>query len=115
MRGSQWWDGSASWLALANPEYQSLDMTWLASHHLVLSAITHVTVFWEVSFCLLIWSRLTRPVMLLLALAVHTGIALCLGMVTFGCIMLIANLAFISPETTRRCLDRLFRCRAGKT
>jgi hypothetical protein len=114
MRGSEWWDGSASWLALANPEYQSLDMTWLASHHLVLSTITHVTVLWETSFCLLIWPRLTRPLMLLMAVVVHAGIALCLGMVTFGCIMLIANLAFISPQATQGCLGRLLRGRAGQ-
>jgi len=113
MRGMEWWDGSASWFALANSEYQSLDMTWLASHHLALSAITHLTVFWETFYCLLIWPRLTRPVMLTLAIVVHGGIALCLGMVTFGCVMLIANLAFLSPATVDKIMRRLRRGRAG--
>ena len=113
MRGVEWWDGSASWFALANPEYQSLDMTWLASHHLILSAITHLTVFWETFYCLLIWPRLTRPVMLALAVVIHGGIALCLGMVTFGCVMLIANLVFLSPATTDRLLRRLRQGRGG--
>jgi len=113
MRGMEWWDGSASWFALANHEYQSLDMTWLASHHLVLSGITHLTVFWETFYCLLIWPRLTRPVMLTLAVVVHSGIALCLGMVTFGCVMLIANLAFLSPATTDKILRRLRQGRGG--
>ena len=106
MRGSEWWDGSASWWALANPEYQSLDMTWLAPHIMILSAITHVTVFWETFYCVLIWHRLTRPVMLMLAVLVHGSIALCMGMVTFGCIMLVANLAFIAPSTIDAWIQR---------
>jgi hypothetical protein len=113
MRGVEWWDGSASWFTLANPEYQSLDMTWLASHYLILSAITHLTVFWETFYCLLIWPRLTRPVMLGLAVVIHGGIALCLGMITFGCVMLIANMAFLSPATTDKFVSRLLRGRAG--
>ena len=113
MRGLAWWDGSASWLALANPEYQTVNMTWLASHPLILAAITHVTVFWETFYCLLIWPRLTRPLVLSLALIVHVGIALVLGMFTFGCVMLIANLSFISPQVTDRSLPRLWRGRGG--
>ena len=113
MRGADWWNGSASWFALANPEYQSIDMTWLASHHLILSAMTHTTVFWETFYCLLIWPRLTRPLVLLMAILVHGGIALCMGMITFGCVMLIANLAFISPHTTDRFLSWFWRGRAG--
>ena len=33
-----------------------------------------------------------------MAVAVHGGIAICLGMKTFGLVMLIANLAFVPPE-----------------
>ena len=42
--------------------------------------MTHITVLWEVGFCVLIWPRLTRPLMLVLAIALHAGIGLCLGM-----------------------------------
>jgi hypothetical protein len=60
LRGDMWWDGSAVWFALANAEYQSLDLTWLARFR---------------------WA-----------------IALALGMPTFGLAMIIANLAFVSPD-----------------
>ena len=39
---------------------------------------------------------------LALAVAVHGGIATCLGMPTFGLAMIIANLAFVSDSTWRR-------------
>ena len=101
LTGPAWWDGTALWMALGNMEYQSLDMTWLADWPRSINLMTHVTVYWEILYCALIWPRLTRPVMLLLAIPLHMGIAICLGMVTFGLVMLIANLAFVPPEFVR--------------
>ena len=106
MRGETWWDGLAMWLAAANWEYQSLDLTWIGAMPLLFAFLTHVTVFWETFYCVLIWPRLTRPIMLTLAVCVHGGIAIFLGMITFGTAMLIGNLAFVSPRTVERVVDR---------
>ena len=85
------------WLSIANYEYQSVDLTWLADWPLLLAFLTHLTVLFELFYCALVWNRLTRPVVLLAAVAMHLGIATCLGMATFGMAMLIGNLAFIPP------------------
>jgi hypothetical protein len=98
MRGEQWWDGSAVWFAAANLEYQSVSLTWLVRQPWLIALLTHITVFWETFYPVLIWPRLTRPIFLAMAIAVHGGIAIFLGMPTFGLAMLIGNLAFISPE-----------------
>ena len=113
MRGETWWDGSALWYAVANLEYQSLDMTWLVHWPILIALVTHVTVFWETFYCVLIWPRLTRPIFLLLAIVVHGGIALSLGMITFGLAMLIGNLAFVSPKTVDRAVARVRNVGAG--
>lgn len=105
--GESWWDGTALWGAFANQEYQTCDMTWMASSLVLLNILTHVTLFWEVSYSALIWNRQARPLMLILAIPLHLGIALCMGMVTFGLMMLVANLAFVSPETVRRIAARI--------
>ena len=68
--------------------------------------LTHATVYWELSYCALVWPRLTRPLVIAMAVAVHLGIALFLGMMTFGLVMIIANVAFVSPALVRRILDR---------
>src|SRR5688500_7107778 len=73
----------------------------MVRHRWLLALLTHVTVFWETFYCFLIWPRLTRPICLLFALFIHGGIALFLGMKTFGLAMLIGNLAFIAPELVR--------------
>jgi hypothetical protein len=100
-RGPTWWDGTAMWLAFANLEYQSLDMTWTVHYPWLLALLAHVTVFWETFYCFLVWPKLTRPIVLGLAVLVHLGIAVCLGMKTFGLAMIIGNIAFVYPETVR--------------
>ncbi|MFO0867544.1 MAG: HTTM domain-containing protein [Pirellulales bacterium] len=98
LKGSMWWDGSAVWFAFANYEYQSLDMTWMAAWPWAIALLTHTTVFWETFYPVLVWPRATRPIMIFLAVCVHGGIALCLGMKTFGLAMIIANMAFLPPS-----------------
>lgn len=97
LRGETWWIGDAFWYSIANYEYQSMDMTWMARYPTIMSAISHVTVFWETFYCALVWPKLSRPIAIGLAVVVHGGIALFLGMPTFGIAMIIANMAFI-PE-----------------
>lgn len=102
-RGEMWWDGTALWFAVSNLEYQSLDIAWLAARHpRIASALTNLTVFWEIFYCALVWPRLTRPLVLLMAVAVHGGIAIALGMLTFGTMMIVANAVFVSPEWVRQ-------------
>ncbi len=104
LEGQAWWDGYAMWMGFANYEYQTLDMTWLARYPFVWNAITHVTVIWEMFYCVLIWNRWLRPIMLFLAVLLHVGIGLCMGMWTFALIMIVGNAAFLSPAFVRRIL-----------
>lgn len=105
LQGPAWWSGVAVWGGIANQEYQTLDLTWLADWPLLINFLTHITVVWELSYCVLIWSRWTRPLVLLGAIGMHLGIVTALGMPTFGLAMLIANLAFVSPALLRKLGD----------
>ncbi|MGN6546500.1 MAG: HTTM domain-containing protein [Aureliella sp.] len=105
LRGDFWWEGSAMWWSIVNYEYQSLDVTWLGRSPFLIALVTHATVFWETFYAALVWPRLTRPLVLAMAVLVHGGIALFLGMPTFGTIMIVANLAFIEPETMGRWVE----------
>jgi hypothetical protein len=105
LEGATWRLGTALWWSAANYEYQSIDLTWLANWPMLVAALTHVTVFWEMYYCALVWNRFTRPIALWLAVLIHGGIALFMGMITFGVAMIIANLAFVRPETVRRWFD----------
>jgi hypothetical protein len=102
LQGVSWWDGTAMWRAFANLEYQSTDMTWLSRHPSWVNVMTHVSVLWEVAFAFLIWRPRWRPLMLAGAVALHVGIGLCLGMWTFGLIMLVGCASFLPGEAVRR-------------
>jgi hypothetical protein len=104
--GESWWDGTAMWGAFANYEYQSIDMTFLAAHPLLVHFLTHLTIAWECSYAALVWPKWTRPIVIALAVPLHMGIALAMGMMTFGLAMLIGNLAFVSPQLVRAIFDR---------
>lgn len=97
-RGTSWWDGTAMWYSAGNYEYQSLDLTWIASYPRLGSFLSQATLFWEVSYIALVWPRLTRPIVLAMAVAVHVGIASFLGMITFGTMMVAANMIFVRPD-----------------
>jgi hypothetical protein len=114
LQGEAWWTGEAMWRAVANLEYQSADMTWLAWHPRLLDLATHVSVLWEVSFCVLIWRPRLRPAVLAGAVVLHVGIGACLGMWTFGLIMLVGCASFLPNEVVRRLVAALApgRCRA---
>ncbi len=102
LQGEAWWNGNATWLALANYEYQSMDMTWLAHFPRLLEIITHITIAWEVSFSFLVWPQRSRWLMLTVGTGMHLGIGMFLGMWTFGSIMIFSYLSFASAEWLRR-------------
>lgn len=102
LQGITWWNGQALWGAVASYEYQTVDLTFLAGQMWLVNLLTWGTVAWEASYPFLIWHRLTRPLMLGAAVAVHLGIGMFMGMMTFGIAMIIGNLAFVPPQVFRR-------------
>jgi hypothetical protein len=109
LQGAAWWTGEAMWRAFANLEYQSIDMTWLAWHPRLLEFVTHVSVLWELTFCALVWRPRLRPLVLAGAVVLHVGIGACLGMWTFGLIMLVGCTSFLPTNAVRSWVDSFNR------
>jgi len=105
-RGQTWWDGMAVWFSVSNYEYQSIDVTWLSRYPWLFAALSHLTLFWEIFYCAAVWPKRTRPLVLAMAVGVHGGIALFLGMITFGLMMIAANIIFVDPDWLRRLVGR---------
>ena len=102
--GASWWEGTALWGAIANDQYRTLDLRGLAGHPLLVNALTLATLWWEVAYAALVWPRLTRRLCLAMAVLVHLGIGLAMGMMEFGLAMITANLAFVPAATFARLL-----------
>ncbi|MEO2025328.1 MAG: HTTM domain-containing protein [Fuerstiella sp.] len=118
LKGDTWWTGEAMWQVMANQEYQTLDLTWMAWVPWLPYLIAHITVVWEVFFCVLIWNQRLRPLLLAIGTGMHFGIGAFLGMWTFGLIMTYGYFAFGNPQWWRRRLSlsgRRHRDRSDET
>lgn len=97
LQGETWWTGEALWLAAASLDYQSNDLTWIASFPWLYQLLTVGTWVWELFFSVLIWQSRWRPLMLSLGVLMHLGIGMFMGMWTFGLAMIFLYVAFVPP------------------
>lgn len=110
LKGDTWFTGEAMWNVMANLEYQTTDLTWMAHVPWLPYLVAHVTVIWELFFCVLVWNRTLRPLVLLIGTGMHFGIGAFLGMWTFGLAMTFCYFAFSNPAAWRQGWNRFF-CR----
>jgi hypothetical protein len=115
--GGTWWSGTAVWWTLANYEFAPLrlpiyyeSLRWLTQHRLVweiaMSAGVFGTLALEISFPYLVWKRELRWLMVLGSVMLHTFIAVFMGLVTFGLLMVALALSFVPPEAVHRLLEK---------
>jgi hypothetical protein len=83
-----------------------VDLTGLSgmglSFEYFVNFLTHAIVLYELCFVFLIWNPLAQPILLILGALMWIGLALIGGSVSFAVLMLIATLAFLSPEMLRK-------------
>jgi hypothetical protein len=107
LQGAAWWQGTAVWWLMARPDSRMVDLTGLSHMGLafeyLVNFLTHAIVLYELCFVLLIWNAVARPLLLVIGVGVWVGLALVSGWVSFNLLMLVATLAFLSPEGLRSC------------
>jgi hypothetical protein len=122
LQGPAWWSGVAVWGTMANYEFSPMNLQiynaflrFISQHRwlweLVMTGGSYFTLVFEVGFAFLVWNPRLRWTMVLAAVLMHMGIALCMGLVTFSLMMLTLVLAFVPSSAVRELLWRL----GGKT
>jgi hypothetical protein len=108
LQGSLWQSGMALYYILQSDSFSLpvLHDVVVAVPALAMCA-TYVTLGFQLCFPTLIWFDRTRPFVIAVGIALHAGIALGMGLLFFGLIMLISYLLFIREETAARVLRRL--------
>jgi hypothetical protein len=99
-----WWKGEALWWLIARTETRLVDLTWLHQHPFAINLWTHATVTLTLVFGVLVWNRLARPLLLGLTVVFWVPLALVTGLLAFFTLLVIADVAFLDPETLRRWL-----------
>ncbi|MBA2115695.1 hypothetical protein [Bremerella alba] len=97
-----WWNGEAMWWLIAQPDNRLVDLTFLGGSEgsrLIVFAWSHMVVFFELAFGLLIWFRIWRPLLTTLAVFHWTGLGLVTGNWEFAILMIGLSLAFAPWES----------------
>jgi hypothetical protein len=99
--GNAWWDGEAVWLLMAQTHSRPLDLTNLRGWPLLLSAWTHLIAYTHLAFAPLVWSRLTRPIVLTLATLTWLSLVPVTGQTLF-CLFMAAASGIYVPDLVAR-------------
>lgn len=106
--GDAWWQGSAIWILLAQTDSRPIDAGGIRRAGQIgeyaLNFVTHLVVYFELAFPVLIWTRMGRPAVLAVSLVAWTVIILATGHLLFGLAMLATGLAFVPAERLRSLL-----------
>jgi hypothetical protein len=116
--GNGWWNGTAVWYTMCNPEFSPVGselyvstLRWLCENRalweLFVGGSVLATLVFEIGFLFLVWNRFTRWAMILGAVMLHTGIAFFMGLTTFSLMMVAAVFSFTPVEAAQRFLRRL--------
>jgi predicted DCC family thiol-disulfide oxidoreductase YuxK len=110
LQGEPWWNGMAIWGLLACPEFNGINLTWLAGYPWLLNVLTHGTVFLETAYPVLIWVKPLRPLFLAAIVGLHIGIGVSApGLIIFSAAMLVGNVAFVSGPWLRSLVTGLIQ------
>jgi len=112
VKGPTWWNHSAGWMSLVNPDFSLVHAQWFESlmHALaesrvvlalIMAGIVAFTIVLEVALPILIWTSL-RPYLLIGSILLHSGIAFMMGLTPFGLIMMTLLLAFFPASVVRQ-------------
>src|SRR5436190_6178685 len=118
LQGNAWWNGTAVWGTMAVYEYCPMQMVtydallrFLCAHRwlweIAMTSGVAFTLFTEIGFPFLVWNRKTRWWMIAVAVLLHIGIAMFMGLRTFSLLMLTMLCAFIPEETVESLRNRL--------
>lgn len=97
LKGGSWWDGTALWSVMANPQMTTLDFSFLRSVPWSIPAMAYVTIIFEAYFPVMVAWPKTRYLWLFAGVMLHAGIGLFMGLGPFSTTMLSTYFLFISP------------------
>lgn len=96
-----WLSGSATWQMIGCQVSPMVDLTFLRATPGLIQAWAHLIVAFELAFPFLIWKNLARPLLLGIAVFMWGTLSLISGVAIFSLLMIVANIAFVSPQFLR--------------
>lgn len=107
LKGGSWWDGTALWSVLANPQMTSFDLSFVRAVPWVIPIVAYITVLFEIYFPVMVAWPKYRNTWLLLGVFFHAGIGIFMGLGPFATTMISTYFLFLDPELLNKVFKRL--------
>ncbi|AZZ36785.1 hypothetical protein CIK05_08275 [Bdellovibrio sp. qaytius] len=107
LKGSTWWDGTALWTVLVNPQFTSFDLLFLKDFPIFFAVGTFVTIIFEVYFWVMVSNKKTRPLWLVMGVGFHLMIGVLLGLMSFSLVMISTYVLFVYRSNLRQCMEKV--------
>lgn len=98
LKGGSWWDGTALWSVLANPQMVIADFSWMRFAPLLIVFITFSTVLFEIYFPVLVWNPRMKKYLLMTGFFFHAGIGVTMALYSFAIVMLSPYVLFFNED-----------------
>jgi hypothetical protein len=98
LKGGSWWDGTALWSILANPQMTTMDYSFLRGIPWIIPILAYLTILFEIYFPVLVSWNKTRYSVLILGFLFHSGIAIFMGLWPFAAVMVSTYFLFIEAD-----------------
>jgi Vitamin K-dependent gamma-carboxylase. len=95
LKGGSWWEGTALWSVLANPQMVSYDFTAVRYVPWMIAIVSFLTILFETYFPVMVAWKKTRYAWLLMGVSMHLGIAFMMGLWPFSLAMMSTYFLFI--------------------
>ncbi|MDQ2864770.1 MAG: hypothetical protein M3R51_00945, partial [Candidatus Eremiobacteraeota bacterium] len=104
LSGSAWRDGTAMSYVLHIERFQvhAALSNLIAGNGLAAAVLTYGILIFQSAFPICMWIRAMKPIIVLIGIALHVGIGVMLGLVSFSYVMIIADLSLLSDEQFSR-------------
>lgn len=97
LKGGSWWDGTALWSVMANPQMTNFDFSFLRYTPWVIPVVAYLTIIFEVYFPVMVAWPKTRYLWLIIGAIFHAGIGIFMGLGPFATAMMSTYFLFIDP------------------
>ncbi len=98
LKGGSWWDGTALWTVLANPQMTTFDFSFMRHFPWVIPVAGYITILFEIYFPAMVAWKKTRYFCLILGIMFHFGIGITMGLMPFTTVMLSTYFLFVEPK-----------------
>lgn len=107
LRGSSWWNGTALWTVISNPQMVIWDLRWMHHFPLLIGVLTFSAMIFEIFFgCAMMHSRI-RPYWLGIGVLFHLLIGITMELMPFSMVMVATYVLFLNETTIKQAILKM--------